>query len=125
MLHKGTIIATLAVIMLTGLIDTSKAQTGLDLGDVDFIYIGAHPDDELLANATMARYALDQGCRGTVITLTRGEGGGNATGPELGPALGIIRSEELRRTHHETTDPGSAKRNGIHPLSGFCRTVVR
>ena len=31
-----------------------------------------------------------------VITITRGEGGGNAVGPEEGPALGLIREREER-----------------------------
>ena len=33
-----------------------------------------------------------------VITLTGGEGGGNAIGRESGPALGLIRQEEERRS---------------------------
>lgn len=76
----------------------SGTQSGLNLVDVDFMFIAAHPDDEGGFTATTARYALDQGFKGTVITLTRGEGGGNATGSELGPSLGIIRAEELRRS---------------------------
>lgn len=79
----------------------SASSTGQDLVDVDFVFIGAHPDDESGMTATMARYVLDQGFKGTVITLTQGEGGGNATGLELGPSLGIVRSEELRRSLEE------------------------
>ena len=78
----------------------SGEQSGLDLVDVDFMFIGAHPDDESGMTATMARYALDEGFKGSVITLTQGEGGGNATGLELGPSLGIVRAEELRRSLH-------------------------
>ncbi|GAA5503753.1 mycothiol S-conjugate amidase [Deinococcus xinjiangensis] len=72
--------------------------SGLDLMDVDFMFIGAHPDDDGGVGATFARYALDGGYRGTVITLTGGEGGGNATGRETGRALGLIREEEERRS---------------------------
>ncbi len=78
----------------------SGGQSGLDLVDVDFMFIGAHPDDESGMTATMARYVLDEGFKGTVITLTQGEGGGNATGLELGSSLGIVRAEELRRSLH-------------------------
>jgi LmbE family N-acetylglucosaminyl deacetylase len=72
--------------------------SGVDLMDVDFMFIGAHPDDDGGVSATFARYALDQGYKGTVITLTGGEGGGNATGTETGRALGLIREEEERRS---------------------------
>lgn len=72
--------------------------SGLDLMDVDFMFIGAHPDDDGGISATIARYALDQGYKGTVITLTGGEGGGNATGRETGRAIGLIREEEERRS---------------------------
>jgi LmbE family N-acetylglucosaminyl deacetylase len=71
--------------------------SGLDLVDVDMMFVGAHPDDDGGILATFARYILDQGFRGTVVTLTGGEGGGNATGREAGRALGLIRSEEERR----------------------------
>ncbi|MCZ6768797.1 MAG: PIG-L family deacetylase [Acidobacteria bacterium] len=76
---------------------SSRAQTGLDLVDVDLMFVGAHPDDDTFVMATFARYLLDQGFRASVITATGGEGGGNATGPESGIALGLIRAEEERR----------------------------
>lgn len=72
--------------------------SGLDLMDVDLMFIGAHPDDDTGVSATFARYTLDQGYKATVITLTGGEGGGNATGRETGRALGLIREEEERRS---------------------------
>lgn len=76
----------------------TATNTGQNLVDLDFLFIGAHPDDEGGLTGTMARYVLDQGFKGSVITYTLGEGGGNATGPELGTALGLIRFEELRRS---------------------------
>lgn len=106
----------LATTILGGLLSIGAAQTstaspaftgpgsyggtvsGVDLMDVDFMFIGAHPDDDGGVSATFARYALDQGYKGTVITLTGGEGGGNATGVETGRALGVIREEEERRS---------------------------
>jgi LmbE family N-acetylglucosaminyl deacetylase len=66
--------------------------------DVDVMFIGAHPDDDTGVLGTLARYLLDEGNKGTVITLTGGEGGGNAIGRESGPALGLIRQEEERRS---------------------------
>lgn len=76
----------------------SGRGTGLDLMDVDVMFVGAHPDDDTGVLATFARYLLDEGFKGTVVTLTGGEGGGNATGREAGPALGLIRQEEERRS---------------------------
>ncbi len=76
----------------------SGAGTGVDLMNVDVMFIGAHPDDDTGVLATLARYLLDEGYKGTVITLTGGEGGGNAIGRESGSALGLIRQEEERRS---------------------------
>ncbi len=75
----------------------SPAQSGLDLMDVDIMFVGAHPDDDTGILATFARYLLDEGFRGTVVTATGGDGGGNAIGVEAGPSLALIRKEEERR----------------------------
>lgn len=69
-----------------------------DLMDVDLMFIGAHPDDDGGIMGTFSRYLLDGGLKGTVVTLTGGEGGGNATGRETGRPLGLIREEEERRS---------------------------
>lgn len=74
------------------------AQNSLELMDLDFLYISAHPDDEGGFTGTMARYNLDEGYRGSIANFTLGEGGGNATGPEVGQSLGLIRFEELRKS---------------------------
>ncbi len=55
--------------------------------------IGAHPDDEdtqLIAYLAKARHIET-----AYLSLTRGDGGQNLIGNELGPALGMIRTEEL------------------------------
>jgi LmbE family N-acetylglucosaminyl deacetylase len=75
----------------------ARAQSGLDLMDVDVMFIGAHPDDDTGILATFARYLLDEGYRGTVVTATGGDGGGNAIGPEAGRSLALVRKEEERR----------------------------
>jgi LmbE family N-acetylglucosaminyl deacetylase len=57
------------------------------------LYVGAHPDDEntrlitWLSNGKKVRTAY--------LSLTRGDGGQNLIGPELGDALGILRTQEL------------------------------
>jgi LmbE family N-acetylglucosaminyl deacetylase len=57
------------------------------------LMIGAHPDDEY--SDLVALFARGMGAQVAYLSLTRGEGGQNVIGPELGPELGIIRSEEL------------------------------
>ncbi|MEJ7837611.1 MAG: sugar-binding protein [Thermomicrobiales bacterium] len=64
--------------------------------DLDVLFIGAHPDDEAFALATYGQWNEYNDVEVGVITVTRGEGGGNAAGPEEGPALGIIREAEER-----------------------------
>lgn len=63
----------------------------------DVLFVGAHPDDDSTATATLARIALDLGGTVAVISATRGEGGGNAVGRQTGEALGRIREGEQRR----------------------------
>ncbi|MCZ7547326.1 MAG: PIG-L family deacetylase [Anaerolineae bacterium] len=75
---------------------TLTNATSDDLLKVDILFVGAHPDDDSTATATMARYVFDRGAKAAVVTATKGEGGGNATGRELGPALGIVREAEER-----------------------------
>src|SRR5688572_28110535 len=57
------------------------------------LFIAAHPDDESTQLLTYLSRGL--GAQVAYLSLTRGEGGQNLIGPELGPDLGIIRTEEL------------------------------
>jgi len=57
------------------------------------LMIGAHPDDEY--SDLVALFARGMGAQVAYLSLSRGEGGQNLIGPELGPELGVIRSEEL------------------------------
>lgn len=53
----------------------------------------AHPDDE--HGGVLAWLSRGQGARVSLATLTRGESGGNALGPEMFDGLGLIRTDEL------------------------------
>jgi LmbE family N-acetylglucosaminyl deacetylase len=57
------------------------------------LLIGAHPDDEDTELLTMLVRGL--GAEAAYLSLNRGEGGQNLIGPELGEALGLLRTEEL------------------------------
>jgi len=61
--------------------------------DKRVLVIGAHPDDE--DTELLSILSRGMGVRAAYLSLTRGEGGQNLIGPELGPELGIIRTEEL------------------------------
>jgi LmbE family N-acetylglucosaminyl deacetylase len=61
------------------------------LGSV--LYVAAHPDDE---NTQLIAYlARGRNYRTAYLSLTRGDGGQNVLGPELGVELGVIRTQEL------------------------------
>ena len=57
------------------------------------LIIGAHPDDE--DTQVIAWLSRGRQVETAYLSLTRGDGGQNAIGNELGEALGVIRTEEL------------------------------
>ena len=61
------------------------------------LYVTAHPDDE--HNGMLVRLSRGLGVRTALLTLTRGDGGQNAIGPELFEALAVLRAEELAAVH--------------------------
>src|SRR5437764_3308329 len=84
-------------------ISTAEIQLALKKLNVlgRILYIAAHPDDEntnliaLWANGSLYQTAY--------LSVTRGDGGQNLIGPELGERLGVIRTQELlaaRRLDH-------------------------
>ena len=63
------------------------------------LVIGAHPDDE--NSDVLAYLSRGAGAQTAYLSLSRGEGGQNLIGPELGPELGVIRTEELLAARRE------------------------
>jgi LmbE family N-acetylglucosaminyl deacetylase len=61
------------------------------LGSV--LYVAAHPDDE--NTAALAYFSKGRKYRTAYLSFTRGDGGQNLIGPEKGPEIGIIRTQEL------------------------------
>jgi LmbE family N-acetylglucosaminyl deacetylase len=57
------------------------------------LYVGAHPDDE--NNELIGFLAKGRLADTAYLSMTRGDGGQNLIGPEIGERLGIIRSQEL------------------------------
>lgn len=65
-----------------------KMQTPLRV-----LYLAAHPDDE---NTRMIAWlSNDIGAQTAYLSLTRGDGGQNLIGTELGAKLGVLRTQEL------------------------------
>ncbi|MER6993153.1 sugar-binding protein [Saccharopolyspora hirsuta] len=91
----GSVVALVAV--LCGVPAPVGAAPPESAQDLDVLFVGAHPDDEASLLSTFGRWEHDHQVRTGVVTITRGEGGGNAVGPEEGPALGLLREAEERR----------------------------
>ena len=60
---------------------------------VSVLHATAHPDDE--HGGVLAKLSRGDGAHVMLLTLTRGESGDNAIGPQLFDALGLIRTDEL------------------------------
>ncbi len=57
------------------------------------LVIGAHPDDE--DTSALALVSRELGGEAAYLSLSRGEGGQNLIGADLGEALGVLRTQEL------------------------------
>lgn len=80
--------------------DAAALQVLLDklqvLGTV--LYVAAHPDDE--NTAALAAFSQGVKVRAAYLSMTRGGGGQNLIGPELGDGLALIRTQELLAARH-------------------------
>src|SRR5690348_10400262 len=93
--------ATLAALMFTGHSARAQDRGAAALGELirglgvntRVLVIGAHPDDEDTQLITWL--ARGRQVETAYLSLTRGDGGQNLIGNELGEALGAIRTEEL------------------------------
>lgn len=94
-----SLLSLYALLLLTNL--NLRAQGSSDLyerlrklGNVSSVlYIAAHPDDENTRLITWL--SKEKLCRTAYVSLTRGDGGQNLIGAELGIGLGLIRTREL------------------------------
>src|SRR5947207_1790674 len=112
--RAGVVIATLAVVCSAKSADAPPllSPDQMDGGEIQLalqklnvlgrvLYIAAHPDDE--NTNLMALWANGALYASGYLSVTRGDGGQNLLGPELGERLGVIRTEELldaRRIDH-------------------------
>lgn len=82
------------------------------------LYVAAHPDDE---NTRLIAYlAKEKHYTTYYLSLTKGEGGQNLIGKDLGPDLGYIRGEELLAARN--TDGGIQLIGGMEDF-GFSKSA--
>jgi LmbE family N-acetylglucosaminyl deacetylase len=103
-IHRFFPLAAIGVGLLAGTIGSSRAAEPMppaailqqlhsfqEMGSV--LYVAAHPDDE---NTLLIAYlARGRNYRTAYLSVTRGDGGQNVLGPELGAELGVARTQEL------------------------------
>src|SRR5438046_461626 len=75
----------------TGAAILQRLRSLATMGSV--LYVAAHPDDE--NTQALTYFARGRGYRTAYLSLTRGDGGQNLLGPQLGEALGVARTQEL------------------------------
>ncbi|MGH7667970.1 MAG: PIG-L family deacetylase [Gemmatimonadaceae bacterium] len=98
---RSRFIVLVAALVVAPSILAAQGRGAAALGDaveglgvsVRVLMIGAHPDDE---DTQLITYlAKGRHIETAYLSLTRGDGGQNLIGNELGPLLGMIRTEEL------------------------------
>jgi len=96
----GLALATLAAPARLPAQSLSEGVEAIDKARVTtrILFITAHPDDEASGLLVYLSRGLDADV--ALLTLTRGQGGQNAIGPEQGAQLGMLRTEELLGASH-------------------------
>jgi len=75
-------VGLLSLVLVVGTaVPVQASASGRDRAELDVLFVGAHPDDEAGSLAALGQFKVRSG----VVTVTRGEGGGNAVGTEEGP----------------------------------------
>ncbi|WP_433009843.1 sugar-binding protein [Kribbella sp. CA-294648] len=69
---------------------------------IDVMGEWAHPDDDTSIIGPCGVWHQKYGIKCGIIMVTRGEGGGNSAGNELGPELGLRRENEDRVAHYRS-----------------------
>lgn len=96
------VLAVLAVLPLPAHAQQARAYVADARTKIDVMGEWAHPDDDTSIIGPCGVWHQLYGVKCGVIMVTRGEGGGNATGPELGPDLGLRRENEDRVAHYRS-----------------------
>jgi LmbE family N-acetylglucosaminyl deacetylase len=102
----GLALATLTIAALGLAVSAGAASrtayTASDAVKIDVMGQWAHPDDDTSIIGPCGVWHQRYGIRCGIVMITRGEGGGNAVGTEIGPALGLRRENEDRAAHYRS-----------------------
>src|SRR6266540_6445682 len=103
--YSTALAAVAAVAIGVALLGGAASQATAAAGDAVKINVmgeWAHPDDDTSIIGPCGVWHQRYGVRCGIIQITRGEGGGNAVGQEIGPALGLRRENEDRAAHYRS-----------------------
>ena len=92
-------IAVMAAMLLATPAMAADGYTASGAVKLDVLSEWAHPDDDTSIIGPCGVWHQRYGTKCGSIMVTRGEGGGNAVGTEIGPALGLRRENEDRVAH--------------------------
>jgi LmbE family N-acetylglucosaminyl deacetylase len=97
------VVLLMALAVLAAAVPTAKADYTAPAGTkINVMGEWAHPDDDTSIIGPCGVWHQRYDVRCGIIMVTRGEGGGNATGTEIGPALGLRRENEDRVAHYRS-----------------------
>src|SRR5829696_618700 len=98
----GFLVVVVAAMTMTATASAADRYTASNAVKLDVLGEWAHPDDDtsIIGPCGVWHQLYDTKCG--IIMVTRGEGGGNAVGTEIGPALGLRRENEDRIAHYRS-----------------------
>lgn len=96
-LHRIISVFLLLLTVVSGFANKTSSEIYKDLQKLHslkrILYFAAHPDDE--NTRALAWFSLHENAETAYFSLTRGDGGQNLIGKELGDDLGVLRTQEL------------------------------
>ncbi|MEV4260902.1 PIG-L family deacetylase [Kribbella sp. NPDC049584] len=98
----GFLVLVLLAVLPVPAVATARPYVADRQTKIDVMGEWAHPDDDTSIIGPCGVWHQLYGVKCGVIQVTRGEGGGNAAGNELGPDLGLRRENEDRVAHYRS-----------------------
>ncbi|HMJ37797.1 MAG TPA: PIG-L family deacetylase [Baekduia sp.] len=102
----GVVLMALAIVALglasSALAAPASPYTASKAVKINVMGEWAHPDDDTSIIGPCGVWHQRYGTKCGIIMVTRGEGGGNGAGTEIGPALGLRRENEDRVAHYRS-----------------------